>query len=73
VLTVASGTCLFDYLQATVLSDPVSPATTYSKVSAAADFDTDQTYKIPPARVLWTISSLVCSGISTSMQAFSSR
>jgi hypothetical protein len=58
VLTVASGTCLFDYLQAAVLSDPVSPAKTYSKVSAAADFDTDQTYKIPPARVLWNYQQL---------------
>jgi hypothetical protein len=58
VLTVASGTCLFDYLQAAVLSDPVAPAMTYSNVSAAADFDTDQTYKIPPARVLWNYQQL---------------
>ena len=53
VFTIQSGTCIFDYLQAAVLSDPVSPATTYPNVSAAADFDTDQTYKLPPARVLW--------------------
>jgi hypothetical protein len=53
VFTVASGTCLFDYLQAAVPADPVSAAKTYSNVSAAADFDTDQTYKLPPARVLW--------------------
>ena len=53
VFTIQSGTCIFDYIQAAVLSDPVSPATTYPNVSAAADFDTDQTYKLPPARVLW--------------------
>jgi hypothetical protein len=58
VLTVASGTCVFDYLQAAMLSDPAPPPTTYANVSAAADFDTDQTYKIPPARVLWNYQQL---------------
>jgi hypothetical protein len=56
VLTVATGTCLFDYLQAAVLSDPVAPAVSYPAVSCACDFDTGQTYQIPPARLLWILS-----------------
>ena len=51
VLTVSStynslstGTsCLFDYLQAAVLSDVQSPAMTYPNVNCACDFDTAQT------------------------------
>ena len=56
VLTVASGTCLFDYLQAAILSDPVAPPATYPAVSCACDFDTGQTYQIAPARLLWILS-----------------
>jgi hypothetical protein len=56
VFTVASGTCVFDYLQAAVLSDPVAPAVSYSAVSCACDFDTGATYQIPPARLLWILS-----------------
>jgi len=56
VLTVASGTCLFDYLQAAILSDPVALAATYPAVSCACDFDTGQTYQIAPARLLWILS-----------------
>jgi hypothetical protein len=58
VLTVSSGTCLFDYLQAAVLANPAAPSTTYSSVNAALDFDTDQTYKIPPCRALWILSQM---------------
>ena len=56
VLTVASGTCLFDYLQAAVLSDPVASIVTYPSVNCACDFDTGQTYQIPPARLAWILS-----------------
>ena len=56
VLTVASGTCLFDFLQAAVLSDPVAPGVTYPSANCACDFDTGATYQIPPARLLWTLS-----------------
>jgi hypothetical protein len=56
VLTVASGTCLFDFLQAAVLSDPVSPARTYPGVSCACDYDTAATYQISPARLMWMLS-----------------
>ena len=56
VLTVASGTCLFDFLQAAVPSDPVTPLTIYSGVNCACDFDTGQTYQVAPARLLWILS-----------------
>jgi hypothetical protein len=49
-------TCIFDYLQAAVLSDVQSPATTYSNVNCACDFDTAQTYAIAPARAFWILS-----------------
>lgn len=56
VLTVAGGTCLFDFLQAAVLSDPVAPSVTYPAANCACDFDTGATYQIPPARLLWILS-----------------
>jgi hypothetical protein len=56
VLTVASGTCLFDYLQAAVLADPVAPSATYGNANCACDFDTGETYQIAPARLLWILS-----------------
>ena len=50
-LTVGgSGPCVFDYLQAVVASDVQDPAVIYPNVSAAMDFDTDQSYKISPYR-----------------------
>jgi hypothetical protein len=55
-LTVASGTCVFDYLQAAVLGDPAAPAVTFSGLNCACDFDTGQTYQLPPARALWILS-----------------
>lgn len=64
--TVAAGahgtTCLFDYLQAAVLSDPVGPSVVYPKLNAACDYDTDQTYKIPPSRALWVLSQMGLQG-----------
>jgi hypothetical protein len=52
-LTVGgTGPCVFDYLQAVVASDVQAPAVTYANVSAAMDFDTDQSYKISPGRAL---------------------
>lgn len=52
----SGNTCYFDYLQAAVESDPESPGTTYASISAALDFDTDQTYKISPARNLFNLT-----------------
>jgi len=56
VLTVASGTCLVDFLQTAVLGDPVAAAATYPAVSCACDFDTGQTYQISPERLMWILN-----------------
>lgn len=58
VLTLSSGACVFDYLHAAVLSDPVAASVSYPALNAACDYDTDQTYKIPPARALWILSQM---------------
>jgi hypothetical protein len=55
-LTIAGGACCFDYIQACVRSDVPDPSVTYPNVNAALDFDTDQTYKIAPARALWILN-----------------
>jgi hypothetical protein len=60
-LTVVSGNCTFDFLQAAVLSGSAVAATT-NALNAACDFDTDQTYKIPPVRALWVLSQLGYTG-----------
>jgi hypothetical protein len=58
-LTLASGTCWFDYIQAAVVSGTVAaPSTTYAGVNASFDYDTGQTYQIPPARALWLSQQL---------------
>jgi hypothetical protein len=43
-------------LQAAVLTDVQSPATTYLNVNCACDFDTAQTYALSPARAFWILS-----------------
>ncbi len=53
VLTVKTNEPVyFDYLHAVIPDDPITPSITYPTVSAACDYDTDQTYKIPPSRLL---------------------
>jgi hypothetical protein len=42
----------FDYLEAAVAADPPAPATVYTNVSAALDYGTDHTYKLPPGRIV---------------------
>lgn len=56
--TTSSSPCYFDYLQAAVPIDPVEPLQTYGNLSAAFDFDTDQTYKPSPARAIWILQQL---------------
>jgi hypothetical protein len=43
----------FDYLQAAVPSNVEPPAILYDTINPAWDFDTSQTYMIPPARALF--------------------
>lgn len=54
----SGNTCYFDYLQAVVPVSPSVPVITYPTVSAACDFDTDQTYKIAPSRLLYVFQQL---------------
>ncbi|MDR3718338.1 MAG: hypothetical protein P4K98_06015, partial [Bryobacteraceae bacterium] len=57
-LSVASGTLLFDHLivSVPVTDTPALPAQT--DISAALDYSTDHTYKLPPARILWLFTKL---------------
>lgn len=64
ILTLATGagsTAVFDFLQASISSSP-TPATSLGNISAACDFDTDQTYKISPARLSYIFTTLGFAG-----------
>jgi hypothetical protein len=55
----SSGTYFhFDFLEAAVRSDVPPSTTTYANVTAALDYDTDQTYKLSPQRLLWNLDLL---------------
>ena len=58
VLTVKLAICYFDYIQALIPSDPSDATSTNNHLSAALDFDTDQTYKLAPARNIWNLQQL---------------
>jgi hypothetical protein len=46
----------FDYLEAAVAADVPDAVVVYSDRSVATDFDTDHTYRLPPARLVWQIN-----------------
>ncbi len=59
VIRVAqAGAFYFDFLEAAVLSDVPDALTARPNVSAALDFDTNQTYMLTPSRVLWILTKL---------------
>lgn len=64
LLTITSTalSCYFDYIQAVVASDPIDPIEIYDNLSAALDIDTDQTYKLAPARILFILRQLGLKG-----------
>jgi len=69
VLTVATkngsssgNNCYFDYIHAVVSAAPVVVGSPLSGVSAALDYDTDQTYKLAPARLLYIYQTLGFAG-----------
>ena len=55
---VPSGYFYFDFLESAVPADVPGPDVTYTGVTAAIDYDTDHSYKLPPARLLWNLDKL---------------
>ena len=63
VIRVAeAGWIYFDFLEAAVLSDIPDALTPRTSISPALDFDTDQTYKVSPSRLLWMYQKLGYAG-----------
>jgi hypothetical protein len=60
ILTITSSAlaCYFDYIQAVVAADPIDPVEVYENLSAALDFDTNQTYNLSPARAIFILRQL---------------
>jgi hypothetical protein len=52
----------FNYLEAAAPSDIPAPIPARSNISPALDYDTDHTYKLPPARILWNFDQLGFTG-----------
>lgn len=50
-----NGQFVFDHIEAAVPSNVHDPEATLSDVSMATDWDTDATYKLPAARLLWQL------------------
>ena len=48
----------FDFLECAVLTDVPDPAATTTSVAVSTDFDTDNTYKLSPERLVWNIQKL---------------
>ena len=48
----------FDFLECAVKSDVPDPVSTTTAVGVATDFDTDNTYKLSPQRLVWNIQKL---------------
>ncbi len=59
---VEAGVFYFDFLEAAVLSDIPAALTARPGISPALDFDTDHTYKLPPARLMWSMDQLGYAG-----------
>jgi hypothetical protein len=57
-LTVQSGTLLLDHVIACVPTIDVPAMLPQTDISAAFDYSTDHTYKLPPARILWLLNKL---------------
>jgi hypothetical protein len=55
---IPAGPFYFDFLEAVVPGDVPDPSITYPGVTAAIDYDTDHTYKLPPARLAWNLDRL---------------
>jgi len=59
VITVPAGTLFyFDFLEAAVVTDVPDALTPRTGISPALDFDTDHSYNLPPARIMWMMDKL---------------
>jgi|GEM_PF-554636 len=61
-LTVQSGTLLLDHLIVSVPTTDLPSLPAQTDLSAALDYSTDHTYKLPPARILWLLGKLGLAG-----------
>jgi hypothetical protein len=61
-LLEGGGCFYFDFLEAAVPSLVPAPQPAISNVSAALDYSTDHTYKLPPARLHWMLDQLGFAG-----------
>ncbi len=57
-----AGFVYFDFLDVAVLSDVPDALAPRANISPALDFDTDQTYKVSPARLMWMMDKLGYAG-----------
>ncbi len=58
----SEGRFYFDFLEAAVPSDVPDALEPVTNVSPALDYSTDHTYKLPPARILWSLDRLGFAG-----------
>ncbi len=57
-----TGPVYFDFLEAAVLSNWPGPGAVFQLISPALDYDTDHSYKLSPARILWIFEQLGFNG-----------
>jgi hypothetical protein len=57
-----AGVFYFDFLEAAVISDFPDALAPRTGISPALDFDTDHTYKLSPARLMWIMDKLGYAG-----------
>ena len=62
VRLLEAGVFYFDFLEAAVVSDVPGALAARTDISPALDFDTDHTYKLPPARLMWSLDQLGYAG-----------
>ena len=53
-----AGVFYFDFLEAAVLSDVPDAPLPRKSISPALDFDTNHSYTLPPARIMWIMDKL---------------
>lgn len=62
ITPTSPGVFYFNFLEAAVASAPPAALTPRTGVSPALDFDTNQSYMLPPARIMWMMDQLGYAG-----------